>query len=163
MVLALGNPLRGDDGIGSALLERLRQHLSSDEIIFREGGLLGLDLILMAQEFDRVIILDAVEMGAPPGCWVRIPIEDLSPRQIEDEHFTSCHIYGLQDAIALARALELDLRSIVLYGIQIKGTDLCAPLSREVNAAMEAVYQALLRELLFCAPESIQDTPCVEE
>jgi hydrogenase maturation protease len=69
LVLALGNPLRGDDGVGAAVLNALPA--LPPGVTGMDGGTPGLGLVLSLQGYDRAIILDAAEMGEMPGTWRR--------------------------------------------------------------------------------------------
>ena len=67
LVLALGNPLRGDDGAGPAVLERLAAARIPAGVELIDGGLAGLETALHLQHRRRAIILDAADFGATPG------------------------------------------------------------------------------------------------
>jgi hydrogenase maturation protease len=69
LVLGLGNPLLGDDGVGLRLLERL----AADEQRWRglvelvDGGTQGMALLGRVERRDALVFLDAVALGSPPG------------------------------------------------------------------------------------------------
>jgi hydrogenase maturation protease len=68
LVLAIGNTLRSDDGIGVHVLSALRAgQPETGGLIFRDGGTLGLALLPEIEDTDALIVLDATEMGAEPG------------------------------------------------------------------------------------------------
>jgi hypothetical protein len=58
LVLALGNPLRGDDGIGAAILEALaRSESLPQDVTLLDGGVAGLETALLMRrrwDSDRV-------------------------------------------------------------------------------------------------------------
>jgi hydrogenase maturation protease len=67
-VLGIGNSLLGDDGAGLELLERLRAAPGrSAAIEWVDGGTLGLALLGVIEARRALLILDAVQMGSPPG------------------------------------------------------------------------------------------------
>jgi Ni,Fe-hydrogenase maturation factor len=68
LVLALGNPLMGDDGIGVRVVEELKGRELPSGVALADGGTTGLALVGLMEEYQRVIAVDAADMGQPPGC-----------------------------------------------------------------------------------------------
>ncbi len=66
MLLGVGNRLRGDDGFGSMLVERLQGRLSMSMIDAGDVPENFLDRIISA-EVELVLIVDAANLGAEPG------------------------------------------------------------------------------------------------
>jgi len=65
-IVALGNPYRRDDGIGPALVDRLREEgLPSVDCL--DLGDAGFDLVHVVADYDAVVIVDAVDFGGDPG------------------------------------------------------------------------------------------------
>jgi len=68
LVLALGNPIRSDDGVGIAALRRLEEDPrvpGAAELV--EGGTKGLELVSYISGMSRLLVLDAVDVGAVAG------------------------------------------------------------------------------------------------
>ena len=90
LVLGVGNPLMGDDGIGVELAHRLQERDYGPLVHVEEGGTLGMTLLPLLEDADTVILLDAVKTGAPPGTVVTRSRDELprhfsrviSPHQI---------------------------------------------------------------------------------
>ncbi len=145
LILALGNPLRGDDGAGAAVLARLAQADLPPGVALLDGGTPGLETALLLQGHRRVIIVDAAEMGLAPGAWVRF-----TPDQVElhanDLHGT-LHSAGLAEALALGAALGVLPAEIVIYGVQPAEVGWSPGLSAPVAAAVPAVCAAILKNL----------------
>ncbi|WP_054695086.1 hypothetical protein [Desulfosarcina cetonica] len=76
LVIAFGNPLRRDDGVGYRAAPLLSDALADDAatVIFRQQ--LTEDLAVAVGEADRVIFIDA-EIASPPGA---VSIRRLRPR-----------------------------------------------------------------------------------
>lgn len=66
LVLGVGNPLMGDDGIGVELAHRLQERDYGPLVHVEEGGTLGMTLLPLLEDADTVILLDAVKTGAGP-------------------------------------------------------------------------------------------------
>ena len=61
LVLGVGNPLMGDDGIGVELAHRLQERDYGPLVHVEEGGTLGMTLLPLLEDADTVILLDAVK------------------------------------------------------------------------------------------------------
>jgi len=67
LVLAVGNTLLGDDGVGQALLDRLREFDWPAEVELLDGGTQGLALLGRLAGRRALVVLDAVALAAEPG------------------------------------------------------------------------------------------------
>lgn len=69
LVLALGNTLLTDDGVGARVLELLASELSMGDSLCElvDGGTRGMALLGLLSDRRAVLILDAVAHGAEPG------------------------------------------------------------------------------------------------
>lgn len=66
-VVAMGNLLRQDDGVGIHLLHLLRGRPLPPGVKLVEAGASALDVALCLTQMDRVLILDAANFGGQPG------------------------------------------------------------------------------------------------
>ena len=68
LVLGLGNPLVTDDSVGLRVVEELKPLLADrSDVEISEDYWGGLRLMERMIGFDRVIVVDAIHSGAPPG------------------------------------------------------------------------------------------------
>ena len=68
LVLAVGNQLLSDDGVGMVLLDELSRDLRGEDCVeFVDGGTQGLALLGQFTGREAVVMLDAIAMGAAPG------------------------------------------------------------------------------------------------
>ncbi|MEZ5965523.1 MAG: hydrogenase maturation protease [Planctomycetota bacterium] len=73
LVLGLGNLLLHDDAVGLRLLAELRaRHRDDPRIEFVDGGTQGIALLARLQGRRALLVLDAVQRGAPAGAVHRI-------------------------------------------------------------------------------------------
>ncbi len=145
LILGLGNSLRGDDGVGPAVIEWLEQQGLPGGVEAIDGGTAGLDIISTLMGHERVIIVDAANVGRAPGEWVRF-MPDVAQLK-ENDATLSLHSAGLTEALALGAALKVLPPTIIIYGVQPQNLDWSPQLSTEVQAAVAEVGQAVLREL----------------
>jgi hydrogenase maturation protease len=149
LVLALGNPLRGDDGVGAAVLERLADASLPEDTVLLEGGTPGLETVLLLQGYQRVLIIDAAEMGRDAGDWQRFRPDQVR-LQARDLYLRgTLHYAGLAEALNLADALNLLPPTIEIFGIQPQEIGWEAGLSEAVRAAVPVVCEAVLERLTY--------------
>jgi hypothetical protein len=60
LVLAIGNSAAGDDGFGPAVLAALEPPGLPQAVDLADGGILGVDLLSELEDYDRLIVIDAV-------------------------------------------------------------------------------------------------------
>ena len=145
LVLALGNPLRGDDGVGAAILAQLAEADLPPGVTLLDGGTPGLETALLLQGYRRAVIIDAADMGLEPGQWARFT-RDAARLGSADLRGT-LHSAGLAEALSLGEALGLLPEAVVIFGIQPAAVGWTPGLSAPVAAAVPAVGAAILAEL----------------
>lgn len=62
LIVGLGNILLKDDGAGVRCVEYLRNIAQCRDARILDGATMGLDLLEEIREFERVVIVDAVDM-----------------------------------------------------------------------------------------------------
>ncbi len=146
LVLGLGNTLLGDEGLGVRALERLHALMGDAraEIVWLDGGTLGLEALPYLEEATHLLVLDAVQTGAPPGVLVRLE-GDAIPAVIALK--LSMHQVALADALAMARLRGTLPVQRVLWGLTPAVLDWGETLSLAVAAQIEALVAAAAREL----------------
>ena len=145
LILGVGNPLRGDDGIGPAVIGWLRERDLPTHAIALDGGTTGLDLVLTLEGHQRAIIIDAADAGCAPGEWVRFMLDAVYLK--ETELGLSLHTAGLADALALGAALGTLPAQVVIYGVQPAQLVRTMGLSNHVQRAVPLVGRAVLQEV----------------
>lgn len=144
VVIGLGNPLMGDDGLGIAAAQRLSEWELPEDVQVVDGGTWGLNLLPVIEDAERVILVDAVDVGEAPGTLVRLPRERL-PKYLATK--ISPHEVDLRDVLALAelrRTLPEDTTAIGLQPQTVALGDRLSPLIEErLEALLAAVIEAL--------------------
>ena len=135
LVLGLGNPLMGDDGLGIAALARLEwEWRLPDGVRAVDGGTLGLALLPLLEEASSALILDAVDMGRPPGT---LSVVQGAALPLALRQRMSCHEGGVPEILALC-----DLRGrlpfrLMVMGLQPRRVGLGQELSDEVARGLD--------------------------
>lgn len=130
-VLGLGNPLFADDGAGVAALERLGPVPEEVEVL--EGATDGLRLLAWLRGVRRLLVLDAVEAGQPPGTVLRLEGEALAGLPGGG----GVHRLGLPDLLASLEMLGEGPEETVLLGVQPGVLETRVGLSPEVDRGVD--------------------------
>jgi hydrogenase maturation protease len=118
-----------------------------DDVDLLDGGTPGLETVLLLADYQRVIIVDAADMGRAPGEWVRFTPQQGGLLPGDAYLRGTLHNAGLAEALALGGALGLLPSDIVIYGVQPLEIGWSPRLSRPVEAALPAVCAAILDEV----------------
>ena len=103
-IIAVGNSFYGDDGVGAAVLEKIRQDglfLGAELIDVHTDALALLEHLAFGQ---KNVIVDAAQMGLEPGAVVGFRPEEVRMK-IKSDHL-SMPGFGLAEAFALAGQLN---------------------------------------------------------
>lgn len=145
LILGLGNPLLGDEGIGVRVVEELRELELPAGVEAVVGGTAGMGLIGLMEGYQRVIIVDAADMGQPPGQVIRFTPAEARFNTVESP--LSLHQMGVGEMLDLAEALEMAPAELIIIGIQPARIEEGAELSPEVEGAIPRVIRIILDEL----------------
>ena len=153
VVIGLGNPWRGDDGVGWAVIDELEAHAS-------DHATSAVDLVRTDGEAARLIecwdgralavVVDAVVTGAAPGTIIRLDAAAVPAGGAP----VGSHSLGLDHAVALGRALGRLPGRVVVVGVEGTAFAAGSPLSAPVAAALPdavAAVEALISEVSSCA------------
>jgi hydrogenase maturation protease len=145
LVLGLGNVLLGDDGLGAAAVSRIeRNYRIPAGVSLEDGGTLGLSLLGMLAEADRVILVDAVRTDSAPGTLVRIDGEDVMDAVRER---LSPHQVGVADLLDAARLIGRYPSTVTLLGLVPEFIDLSVVRSSSVEAKLDELVEAVVLEV----------------
>lgn len=145
LVIGLGNPLRGDDGVGMRIADLLTRRALPDGVEVAHGGTGGLELVNLMEGWPRVIVVDAAEVGQAPGGFVRFALDEA--HLVGGDQHLSIHAAGLRDAVLLAEVLGVLPDEVIIYGIQPAALEWNESLSPQVEAAIPAILSSILEEL----------------
>ncbi|MDR3719659.1 MAG: HyaD/HybD family hydrogenase maturation endopeptidase [Bryobacteraceae bacterium] len=144
-VVGIGNLLLSDDGAGIHAIRALRKDSRVQSMArLIDGGTVGTDLLAQVCGCERLLIVDAVDAGLPPGAMVWMDLNDAGPRKIETRNAHQCGIPELLDDL---RLLGVAPRQVVLIGVQPATIGLGTRLSPEVASALPALSAEVVRQL----------------
>ncbi|MDR1791254.1 MAG: hydrogenase maturation protease [Propionibacteriaceae bacterium] len=136
-VLAVGNPIMSDDGLGQALLAAVQAACPDTRVTYVDGGIAGLELLPVVQDASHLLILDAIA-GDTPGAVHHLSGDQL-PRLLSAK--LGPHEIGLLDVFTSARLLGQEPEVLEIVGITPASTDLGIGLAAVVAAAIPAATE----------------------
>lgn len=168
LVIGLGNPILGDDGIGWHVVQAIQARLQTennaqDEKVslqkllasITEGSLEfdclslgGLALMERLLGYTHTLIIDAITtQDFPVGDVHGFPLQDL-PR-LAMGHLVSAHDTSLQNALQMGRMMGATLPDeIIIVGIEAQAVyDFSEQLSEPVAAAIPTASQLVLQQV----------------
>lgn len=149
LVIGLGNPILGDDGVGWRVVEQLERGLSTKNHVELEClAVGGLSLMERMLGYPRVILVDAISTGLAPNGTVRVfPLAELE--QTDVGHTASAHDTSLGTALRAAAAMGADIpERVEVVAVEAEtGLDFTEELTPPVAAAVQAACDSVIKLL----------------
>ncbi len=143
LVLGLGNLILKDEGVGVRVAERMQQMSLPPDVEVLDGGIKGLDLLDFIEDREKVIVVDAVKAGAPPGTLFRFTDKDLAAKK---GFIRSAHGIDFSDVIAIA-AFMGKKPEIVFLGIEPESLDAIMELSPLIEKNIPVLINLVMKEI----------------
>jgi hydrogenase maturation protease len=144
-IVGVGNLLLSDDGAGIHAIRTLRKDSRVASVArLIDGGVIGTNLLAEVYGCEKLLIVDAVDAGLPPGATVRMDFGGPDPQRIDARNTHQFGIPGLLDDL---RLLGQAPRQVVLVGVQPASMGCGTQLSPEVAGALPVVLAEVARQL----------------
>jgi hydrogenase maturation protease len=135
LVLGLGNLLCSDDGVGVQAVRRLQAD-PPPGVVLVEAGTAVLHAVHFVERARRVLVIDAMSGGGPPGTLYGIALADTARQDWQ----SSMHSLGLRHALA-ALAPDRVPPPIHVLGVEPQNLDYGMELSAPVAAALPRIQE----------------------
>jgi len=152
IVVGLGNPILGDDGVGWIVAEEVKRRLDETQTGFPQSSpvvveccsLGGLSLMEQLIGYDRAIIVDAFAVDQPAGTVFTIGIDELP--DYSSLHAASVHDTSLQNALVIGKTMGVHLpEEVTLVGVSSEQLyEFSEELTPNVAAAVPQAVQIVL-------------------
>ena len=152
LIIGLGNPILGDDGVGWKVAEEVRKQLAvsskQSPVEVDCAALGGLSLMERMLGYQRVILVDSMETGQSPEGSVKVLSLLALPNPMAG-HTASAHDTSLLNALRTASELGADVpERISVVAIEAKSTrDFSEELSPAVSSAVPIAAQKVMQLL----------------
>ncbi|MEE9419598.1 MAG: HyaD/HybD family hydrogenase maturation endopeptidase [Desulfatiglandaceae bacterium] len=144
VVLGVGTLLLSDEGVGVHVANKLMEMDLPPGVQVVEGGTDGFRLMNVVTEAARLIVVDAVKGGGPPGSIYRFDIKDAPT--YPDEYKTSVHQIGILEVVHLSELVG-EAPETTIIGVEPKSLDMGMELSPEVKAKLSRIIELVLEEV----------------
>lgn len=150
LVLGIGNPILGDDGVGFHVIQELLHQVGNEteNIDIREASIGGLSVLDVIVGYDKVVLVDAIKTD----CGKAGQVYKLRPEDFTSTvHLTtSAHDTNLATAIKIGNefAREQMPKEIVIFAIEVEEvTKFTEDMTEKVRKAVPEVVNLVLREI----------------
>ena len=148
VVIAIGNPLMGDDSFGIEMAKALRKLHLGRRVLVLERQTLDISVLDSAKGALKLVIVDAVKSGRPPGNVVKFTAGRLRSPVLR---VPLSHEQNLQDILALARKSGMRPPLTVVVGVEPADCTVGKGLSAVVKEALPRALKEIRDELKDCA------------
>jgi hydrogenase maturation protease len=145
VVIGVGNPERGDDGVGSQVVAHLAGYVPPGVRLATTGGSDPATVMELWEGSRRAILVDAMVSGAEAGSVERF--DATSEPLPHNVRLVSTHAMGAGLAVEMARALGKLPPHLTVYGIEGSSYGHGTELSPRVAGAVRIAAGMILEEL----------------
>ena len=142
-VIGVGNILYGDDGVGVRAAWELQKAPLPSGVEVIDGGSMGVELLEYLKDYERVIVIDAADMGLPAGTVkVFTPWEVMN---LKPGKTLSLHSTDALGVIELGETLGEKLAEVTIVAVQPEFVGPREGLSETASGGMRSAAQVALR------------------
>ena len=142
-VLGIGNILRGDDGIGPAIIRHLENKFSPEILQLYDAGSDAFTVLDHLMQPEPVMVIDCAKMGTTPGTIQVVSVGDSD--YIDKNLGISLHGYSLSEVWQMARLMG-ETADLSIIGIEPKQIAFNSDISEEVKKSIPAVVKIVVEE-----------------
>ena len=146
VVIGIGNRYLRDDGIGIQVAEEFARRQLREDVLVRSFQTVDLSLLAMFEGASKIIVVDALKSGEPPGTVSRYTI---IPSKVALVAIPAPHGLGLQDMFDIASQTGLLTCPVTVIGIEPRdctaGEGVSAELFRVLPHVLDTVGQEVGR------------------
>jgi len=136
-IIGIGNTMRGDDGVGSYIIDYIHDHYVQDNFCVLDFAADSWKIIsLFHSGTERILIIDCCCMGLSSGASQVFALKSV---QAQEMSFTDSHQSGLMQILHLADKAGYFIPDISILAIEPESMEFATPLSTRLKDKL-AVY-----------------------
>lgn len=142
-IIALGSISSSDDALALKAVEKLRSLNLPSKVELIEADRNPYRIVSEVEECDKLIVIDAIRIGAPPGTIHRIKLDSIEPSR-------SITLHRMDTATILKLALTLASkkpRDIIIIGLEPYTVDPGWGLSSRIEEEIDRLVEEVLKEI----------------
>jgi hydrogenase maturation protease len=155
LIIGLGNPILGDDGVGWKIAQEIEKQFSSivdrpPSVTVECFALAGISLMEQMIGYERVILIDSLNTGKhPQGTVVTFSLDELA--DLTYGHSASAHDLSLKNALVMGRSMGADLpddKNVLVVAVEAQHVyDFSENLTPAVEAAVPVAVDEVFKLL----------------
>ena len=142
-VIGVGNPFKGDDGIGVKLIEETRESFASEGVQIFEVGSDTFEILHILKDLEAAIIVDAVRFGGEPGDYRFFTSDDVESLKGSE----TAHATNIIEVLNLSDKLDESPERVLIMGVQPKDTNLGEEFSPPVKKRIPELVEILQEKI----------------
>ncbi|MCP4352426.1 MAG: HyaD/HybD family hydrogenase maturation endopeptidase [Desulfobacterales bacterium] len=145
MIMGVGNILFSDEGFGIRVIEKIQERFElPDNVSVIDGGVLGLNLLGVISEADRLIVVDAIRNKGEAGSLYRLEGQAI-PERVRAKN--SLHQIDFLEALTMCQALDKVPETVIL-GVEPKDIEtLSIDLTPTIQGKIDRMIEMVMSEL----------------
>jgi hydrogenase maturation protease len=144
LILGLGSLLLRDEGVGVRVAERIMERALPPNVEVMDGGTMGLNLLYVIEGREKVVVVDAVKAGSPPGTMYRFTDKDISDKK---GLLRSAHGVDFTDVLKTAQFLGTKPGEVVFIGVEPEDLSDGMELSPLIESRVPYIIDLVMKEL----------------
>jgi hydrogenase maturation protease len=144
LILGIGNFILKDEGVGVHVVEKLKNMVLPPDVEVMDGGTMGLDLLYAIEGRKKVIVIDTVSAGEPPGTIYRFTEKALTEKK---ELLRTAHGIDFTDVIKTSEFLGTKPDEVVFIGIEPEDISEGLELSPKIEQRIPTIIELVMKEI----------------
>jgi hydrogenase maturation protease len=144
LILGIGNILLKDEGVGVHSAKKMMEMDLPPDIEVMDGGTMGLNLLFHIEGRKKVIVIDTVLVGDPPGTIYRFTDESLVDNK---PMLRTAHGIDFTDVIKTSKMLGTKPEEIVFIGIEPESLDEGLEMTPTIEKRVPVLIKMVMKEL----------------
>ncbi|OHD68706.1 MAG: hypothetical protein A2W19_12900 [Spirochaetes bacterium RBG_16_49_21] len=146
LILGIGNLLKSDDGLGVHIIRYMEESAVTlpDGVELLDGGTAGFDLLGLIEDYDKIVIVDALKTDDKPGSIYRFTPE----HAVETRSRFSLHEVGIMEVIRVLKIMdrnpEIEFVGIVPENIRDIDINISPAVKESIPRAVEVILDAAI-------------------
>ena len=138
LILGMGNPILSDDGVGGHVARALEGRFKNTDV--RTIALIGLGLLDVITDYDRIFVIDAVQdRRYPPGTVVKLAAAEGAL------HLFSSHGMHFFQMLQLGKDVGMAIPEVAgIYGVAI---DFDCPFGENLSPLLAQLQDGIVRQI----------------
>jgi len=144
LILGIGNILLKDEGVGVHTANKMMEMDLPPDVEVMDGGTMGLNLLFYIEGRKKVIVIDTVLVGDPPGTIYRFTDASLVDNK---PMLRTAHGVDFTDVIKTSKMLGTKPDEIIFIGIEPESLDEGLEMTPTIEKRVPALIKMVMKEL----------------